>query len=44
MRATVVQGDERDRRWSLLRTQFPPFDEMQQRTSRQFPIVVLAPA
>ena len=44
MRATVVQGDERDRLWSLLRTQFPPFDEMQQRTSRPFPIVVLVPA
>lgn len=41
-RAYVAEGAERERLWTMLTTNFPAFEQMQARTTRQFPLVVLA--
>ena len=44
VRARVAEGDERERIWSLQKTEFPGFAEYEQKTNRQIPVVVLDPA
>lgn len=38
---TVAEGDERERLWSLMTEVWPAYDEYQQRTDRQIPVVIL---
>jgi deazaflavin-dependent oxidoreductase (nitroreductase family) len=40
VRATTAEGDERSRLWSLMTEAWPAYDEYQQRTERQIPVVV----
>jgi deazaflavin-dependent oxidoreductase (nitroreductase family) len=40
--ATVAEGEERGRLWSLMTEVWPAYDEYQQRTEREIPIVVLS--
>ena len=42
MRASVAEGEERERLWSLLTEVWPAYNEYQQRTDRQIPVVILA--
>ena len=42
VRATVAQGAERDRLWSLMTEDWPAYDDYQARTEREIPVVVLA--
>jgi deazaflavin-dependent oxidoreductase (nitroreductase family) len=41
VRATVAEGEERERLWRAMREVWPAYDEYQQRTSRQIPVVIL---
>jgi deazaflavin-dependent oxidoreductase (nitroreductase family) len=41
VRASVAEGEERTRLWSLMTEVWPAYDEYQQRTDREIPIVVL---
>ncbi|HTZ62937.1 MAG TPA: nitroreductase family deazaflavin-dependent oxidoreductase [Solirubrobacteraceae bacterium] len=41
VRATVAQGAERDRLWSLMTEDWPAYDDYQARTEREIPVVVL---
>jgi deazaflavin-dependent oxidoreductase (nitroreductase family) len=41
VRASVAEGEERARLWSLMTEVWPAYDEYQQRTDREIPIVVL---
>jgi deazaflavin-dependent oxidoreductase (nitroreductase family) len=40
--ATVAEGPERERLWSLMTEVWPPYDEYQARTDREIPVVVLS--
>ena len=42
-RARTASGDERRRLWSLMADIYPPYDDYQQKTSREIPVVVLEP-
>jgi deazaflavin-dependent oxidoreductase (nitroreductase family) len=39
--ASVAEGDERARLWSLMAEVWPAYDDYQQRTEREIPVVVL---
>ena len=41
VRASVAEGDERERLWSKQKADIPTFAEYEQRTDRQIPVVVL---
>lgn len=41
VRATVAEGEERARLWSLMNEVWPAYDEYQTKTDRQIPVVVL---
>ncbi len=41
VRATVAEGEERERLWGLMSEVWPAYDEYQQKTSRQIPVVIL---
>jgi deazaflavin-dependent oxidoreductase (nitroreductase family) len=41
VRASVAQGEERDRLWKLMTEIWPDYDEYQERTEREIPVVVL---
>jgi deazaflavin-dependent oxidoreductase (nitroreductase family) len=41
VRASVAEGTERERLWALMTEVWPDYDEYQERTSRQIPVVVL---
>jgi deazaflavin-dependent oxidoreductase (nitroreductase family) len=43
VRATVAEGPERGRLWSLMTEDWPAYDDYQARTDREIPLVVLAP-
>jgi deazaflavin-dependent oxidoreductase (nitroreductase family) len=40
-RARTASGDERARLWKLAAQQWPPYDDYQQKTDREIPVVVL---
>lgn len=40
-RATVAEGEERDRLFDQQATQMPGFAEYQKKTTRQIPVVIL---
>ena len=40
VRARTAQGDERTRLWKLMAEVWPAYDEYQQRTDREIPVVV----
>lgn len=40
-RARTATGDERERLWKLAAQQWPPYDDYQQKTDREIPVVVL---
>ena len=42
-RARTATGDERARLWQSMAAIYPPYDEYQQRTTREIPVVVLEP-
>jgi deazaflavin-dependent oxidoreductase (nitroreductase family) len=42
VRAEAAQGEERARLWGLMTEVWPPYDEYQQRTERQIPVVVFS--
>ena len=42
--AKVVEGDTRERLWSLQKELYPGFADYESKTSRQIPVVVLEPA
>jgi deazaflavin-dependent oxidoreductase (nitroreductase family) len=41
--ASTAEGQERERLWSLMTEVWPAYDEYQQRTDREIPVVVLSP-
>jgi deazaflavin-dependent oxidoreductase (nitroreductase family) len=41
VRARKAEGDERERLWGLMTEVWPAYDEYQQRTDRDIPVVVL---
>ncbi len=41
VRASVAEGAERERLWSLMTEVWPAYDEYQQRTTREIPVVIL---
>jgi deazaflavin-dependent oxidoreductase (nitroreductase family) len=41
VRATLAEGEERARLWSLMNEVWPAYDEYQTKTDRQIPVVVL---
>jgi deazaflavin-dependent oxidoreductase (nitroreductase family) len=41
VRARTAKGPERERLWRLMTEVWPPYDEYQQRTEREIPVVVL---
>ena len=41
VRASVADGEERERLWRLMTEVWPAYDEYQQHTSREIPVVVL---
>jgi deazaflavin-dependent oxidoreductase (nitroreductase family) len=43
IRPSVAQGDERDRLWEAMNEVWPDYDEYQERTDREIPVVVLEP-
>jgi deazaflavin-dependent oxidoreductase (nitroreductase family) len=43
VRASTAAGEERCRLWSLMTEQWPAYDDYQQRTEREIPVVVLSP-
>lgn len=42
--ARTAQGEERKRLWDLMADVYPPYNDYQQQTSREIPVVVLEPA
>jgi deazaflavin-dependent oxidoreductase (nitroreductase family) len=42
VRATMAEGEERGRLWSLMTEVWPAYDEYQARTAREIPVVVLS--
>lgn len=43
VRASVAESDERERLWRLMVEVWPAYEEYQERTDRQIPVVVLTP-
>jgi deazaflavin-dependent oxidoreductase (nitroreductase family) len=43
VRARVARGEERDRLWNLMTQVWPDYDQYQERTDREIPVVVLEP-
>ena len=43
VRASVAEGQERERLWSLMTEVWPAYDEYQQKTDREIPVVILSP-
>ncbi len=43
-RARVAEGDERAKLWAEMAEIYPPYNEYQEKTERQIPVVVLEPA
>jgi deazaflavin-dependent oxidoreductase (nitroreductase family) len=43
VRASVAEGAERERLWSLMTEVWPAYDDYQRQTSREIPVVVLEP-
>jgi hypothetical protein len=43
VRATEADGDERDRLWALVCSEFPLYATYQRRTERRIPLFVLEP-
>jgi deazaflavin-dependent oxidoreductase (nitroreductase family) len=41
VRANVARGDDRTRLWRLMTETWPAYDQYQQKTSREIPVVVL---
>jgi len=41
VRASVAEGEERERLWRLMAEAWPAYDEYQQKTSREIPVVIL---
>jgi deazaflavin-dependent oxidoreductase (nitroreductase family) len=41
VRARAAQGDERTRLWRLMKEVWPPYEEYQEKTEREIPVVVL---
>jgi deazaflavin-dependent oxidoreductase (nitroreductase family) len=41
VRARTAAGDERERLWPLMTESWPAYDDYQQKTSREIPVVVL---
>jgi deazaflavin-dependent oxidoreductase (nitroreductase family) len=41
VRATVAEGEERSRLWSLMNEDWPAYDDYQAKTDRQIPVVIL---
>jgi deazaflavin-dependent oxidoreductase (nitroreductase family) len=41
VRASVAEGEERERLWSLMTEVWPAYDEYAQRTDRHIPVVIL---
>jgi deazaflavin-dependent oxidoreductase (nitroreductase family) len=44
VRAETAAPDERARLWTVMTRMYPPYDDYQAKTSREIPIVILAPA
>jgi deazaflavin-dependent oxidoreductase (nitroreductase family) len=42
VRAVDADGDERDRLWKLMTEVWPAYDEYQQRTDREIPVVIFS--
>jgi len=42
VRASVAEGEERQRLWSMMTEVWPAYDDYQAKTDRQIPVVVLA--
>jgi deazaflavin-dependent oxidoreductase (nitroreductase family) len=42
VRASIAEGEERARLWSLMSEVWPAYEDYQAKTSRQIPVVVLA--
>ncbi len=42
IRATTARGEERDRLWGLMTEVWPAYDQYQQKTAREIPVVVLS--
>lgn len=42
VRASVAEGEERERLWRLMAEVWPDYDAYQERTERQIPVVVLS--
>ncbi len=42
VRASTAEGAERERLWGLMTEVWPPYDQYQQRTDREIPVVVLS--
>ena len=40
--ASVAEGEERERLWSLMREVWPAYDEYQEKTDREIPVVILS--
>jgi deazaflavin-dependent oxidoreductase (nitroreductase family) len=43
VRASVAEGEERARLWSLMNEVWPAYEEYQTKTDREIPVVVLSP-
>jgi len=41
VRASTAEGDERQRLWKLMTEDWPAYDEYQQKTDREIPVVIL---
>jgi deazaflavin-dependent oxidoreductase (nitroreductase family) len=42
VRTTVAEGEERSRLWSLMTEVWPAYDEYQQKTDREIPVVIFS--
>lgn len=42
--ASTAEGEERERLWKLMTSTWPAYDQYQQKTDREIPVVVLTPA
>ncbi len=42
VRASVAEGEERERLWSLMTEVWPAYDEYQTKTDRKIPVVILS--
>jgi deazaflavin-dependent oxidoreductase (nitroreductase family) len=43
VRASVAEGEERDRLWKRMTEVWPDYDDYQEKTDREIPVVVLEP-